>query len=76
MMFTNCKNIKLYLPKDFVPEEIDDDLKHYSRRRYSYGFDNADSMVKATCTGCKTYVKKGSKLAKKLDAKKIKYYKY
>ncbi len=76
ILFTNCKNIKLYLPKNFVPEEIDYELKNYKGARYSFGFDDADSMVKATCTGCKTYVKKGSKLAKKLDAKKIKYYKY
>ncbi len=76
MMFSNCKKIKLYLPKDFVPDEIDYELKNYSRDRYSYGFDDMDTMVKATCTGCKTYVKKGSKLAKKLDKNKIKYYKY
>ena len=76
MMFTNCNNIKLYLPKNFVPEELDSDLEDYPRERYSYGFNDVDLMTKATCTGCKTYVKKGSKLAKKLDAKKVKYYKY
>ena len=82
-LFVNCKNIKLYLPKDFVPSLIDDDLRNFTRDYYSFTFDDVERVIvydeiiaEPTCTGCKTYVKKGSKLAKKLDKYKIKYYKY
>ena len=76
IMFYNCSNIKIYLPKDFVLfDKYDLKLKD-SDGYYSYGFDHQDLMVKATCKGCKTYVKKGSKLAKKLDKKKVKYRSY
>ena len=69
ILFNNCKNIKLYLPKDFIPGDVDIELNHFIGKQYIYGFSGY-------CTGCKTYVKKGSKLAKKLDKKKVKYRSY
>lgn len=65
--FTNCKNIKLYLPKNFNAKNAI--VIAGSKRKYSFGFEY-------TCKGCKTYVAKGSALAKRLDKKKVKYYKY
>ena len=63
--FKNCKNIKLYLPKNFNPKKI---VKPETGK-YTLGFGNS-------CEGGKTYVVKKSKLAKKLDKKKIKYRSY
>jgi len=60
-----CSGIKLYLPKKFTT----DNIEAPETGKYTIGI--ADN-----CTGCKVYVKKKSAFAKKLDKKKIKYYKY
>ena len=61
----NCKDVKVYIPANFKMNKYGGCRKD-AGGKFAMGYDER-------CTGCKTYVKKNSKLAKKLDKNGDKY---